>query len=46
MEKIQLKKKEVRLLGSIVNGEGVKLPEDEKEEILIFKLPETKKDIK
>jgi hypothetical protein len=45
MEKIQLKKPEVLLLGRIVNGEHVRIPEEQREEILTFKEPKTKTDL-
>ncbi|KAI5178984.1 hypothetical protein PAEPH01_2586, partial [Pancytospora epiphaga] len=45
MDKIQLRKKEIKLLGMIVNGKGIRIPEEKQEEILNFNIPKTKKDI-
>ncbi|KAI5179472.1 hypothetical protein PAEPH01_2652, partial [Pancytospora epiphaga] len=43
--KINMKKKEVNLLGMIASGKGVMMPGDKKDKILNYGLPKTKKDI-
>ena len=45
MDKVQLKKQEVKLLGRIADGEGVRIADEEREEILTFKEPKTKKEL-
>ena len=44
-EKLQLCRKQVKLLGIIVDGETVMMPKEMKDKIFEFKLPKTKKDL-
>ncbi|KAI5150717.1 hypothetical protein ENBRE01_1663 [Enteropsectra breve] len=45
IEKIQLMKKEIKLLGMRVDGETVTMPEEMREKILEFSIPKTKNDL-
>ena len=45
VEKIQLRKEQVKLLGLIINGETVEMPKEMKEKIFVFQVPKTKKDL-
>lgn len=44
-DKIQLNQKEINLLGMVVNGSTIRIPDDKKDNILEYKIPKTKKDL-
>ena len=45
VEKIQLRKEQVKLLELIINGERIEMPKEIKQKILVFQVPKTKKDL-
>ncbi|KAI4293288.1 hypothetical protein PAPHI01_2562 [Pancytospora philotis] len=45
MDKMQLRKKQVKFLGMIVDGKGVTRPKEIREEIMNFKIPKDKKEL-
>lgn len=44
-EKLQIRKKTIKLLGMTIDGKTIKMPEEMREKIMEFKIPKTKKDL-
>ena len=45
LEKMQVMKNEIKLLGMIINGKTVSMPDEKRQNIFTFGIPRTKKDL-